>query len=34
MSSIVNSFENNNLRNDQLRFIILLDENIGKFTLP
>ena len=36
MSSIVNSFVNDKLRNDQLvyDFMILLDENIDKFILP
>ena len=33
MSSIVNSFVNDKLHNDQLVYD-LLDENIGKFILP
>ena len=35
LSSIVNSFVNNKLRNDQLVYdFVLIDENIGKFILP
>ena len=34
MSSIVNSFVNDKLRNDQLVYDFIIDENIGKFILP